>query len=310
MKTSESTISDAFTHEIALFLDLPVPNFGLIWYKKGTEFCTIEHMFDRLDKNLPEHQRNSFSRMLKIPILLILEFIPNARKLSDVGSELSSKNTWGRNALTDMGRLVALDIFINNWDRLPFLWRKEEGNSGNFLFTSDPSRPIFGIDQHVTTIVPIGVGQQKLDEYLQKISCVIDEISRFTIPKSSKEKTRTSFSEIKSNVPILYSIVEYLKENNPEMEVSYEDFMCIVSGIIKGIISLTTLTKSKMEEIYNNLELEVNALLGRMVWGQDFNGKYGLKLVDIKFLEKILGKLEENKDLLFGKLNEFSKSTS
>lgn len=54
--------------------------------------------------------------------------------------------------LREVGKLVALDILCNNWDRIPLLW-PNEGNVHNIFF--DPREGVFGIDN---TVCPIPAG--------------------------------------------------------------------------------------------------------------------------------------------------------
>jgi hypothetical protein len=41
--------------------------------------------------------------------------------------------------LTQMGRIIALDVLLNNWDRLPVIW-DNEGNWGNLIVSHDSGR--------------------------------------------------------------------------------------------------------------------------------------------------------------------------
>eukprot|EP01108_Squamamoeba_japonica_P005842 TRINITY_DN4721_c0_g1_i1.p2 TRINITY_DN4721_c0_g1~~TRINITY_DN4721_c0_g1_i1.p2 ORF type:complete len:149 (+),score=31.16 TRINITY_DN4721_c0_g1_i1:558-1004(+) len=50
-----------------------------------------------------------------------------------------------------IGRLAAVDLFINNVDRLPFA-AENDGNGTNVLLTSDASKPVAAIDHSVGLI--------------------------------------------------------------------------------------------------------------------------------------------------------------
>lgn len=62
-------------------------------------------------------------------------------------AQLNAATDWGRKVLHDLGRMLIFDVFINNWDRFPFIWRKDEGNHGNFLFLLENDiTPIVGME--------------------------------------------------------------------------------------------------------------------------------------------------------------------
>ena len=174
---------------------------------------------------------------------------------------------------------LAFDILVNNWDRFPFLWRKDEGNVGNLLFMkNNDDSPVVGIDQHVTAIFLTGAGVQLHKEYFAKVNGVIEEIKR--MKRSMHDK---------SQVPVLYSVVEYMREINHEINLGDEEFVLIVVGILQGISAIITkLTDSQIEEIYAKYEKEVLNLMERMTWGQDYMCRYGLFLVDPAFLIQLV----------------------
>merc|ERR1712062_927972 len=68
-----------------------------------------------------------------------------------------------------LGRLMAFDMLINNFDRLPLAW-SNEGNLGNIMLGSR-LEPVVGIDQCVNPIThPAG-----LSCYLQRVRQVVQE---------------------------------------------------------------------------------------------------------------------------------------
>lgn len=82
------------------------------------------------------------------------------------------------------------DVFINNWDRFPFIWRKEEGNHANFMFLlGNQERPIVGmplscfswhlqgIDQTVTGISSVGASSYLYQDYCSKVRALMSELA-------------------------------------------------------------------------------------------------------------------------------------
>lgn len=103
---------------------------------QGTEFNEILIAFAELDqvtKTLQE--RGKWQKTMDIPILFIMEFLPGKSHRASLlillgctsdevlDSDLKSESEWGQKALFDLGRILVFDVFINNWDRFPFIWR-------------------------------------------------------------------------------------------------------------------------------------------------------------------------------------------
>jgi len=114
----------------------------------------------------------------------------------------------------------------------------------------------------------------------------------------SEKLSSTDFSEEQAHAPLLYSIIEYLQENNPQFTPTKLEFVTVVTGILQGISCVAKITKENIAAIYAENEAEVTALIARMTWGQDNLGKYGLKLVDVEFLSQILKVYTDNLDMV------------
>ncbi|CAE7266805.1 unnamed protein product [Symbiodinium sp. CCMP2456] len=65
-----------------------------------------------------------------------------------------------------LGRLCAMDVLINNLDRIPLPVWQNEGNLGNVIVARDT---VVGIDQQVNLVMP-GIG---LDNYLGKVATLV-----------------------------------------------------------------------------------------------------------------------------------------
>lgn len=75
----------------------------------------------------------------------------------------------GRTLWVQLGRLMALDMLINNFDRLPLVW-SNEGNLGNVMLGSGLGA-VVGIDQCVNPIRHAG----GLNTYLQRVRLAVEE---------------------------------------------------------------------------------------------------------------------------------------
>jgi len=261
-------------------------------------------MFNDLDKLKEENLRGSFYNTTQLPILFVMEFVQGIT-IDKLHKQLSAKSHWGFKVFTDMGKMLAYDILINNWDRFPFLWRKETGNCGNFLFcTEDQDRPLRGIDQSVTSIVPMvsPASRKCYEEYYAKIQSVIFDLLGF----SSEDPIGTAPSGI-------YGVMEFLKENYSMEGIVFgkEDFCAVVVGLMRGMVGIALgITRELLEGLYGTYEKEVSDLIGRMTWGMDVTGRYGLVKVDIQYLDNIIQLFKTHADSLTQKINQIETNNT
>jgi hypothetical protein len=78
--------------------------------------------------------------------------------------------------LEQLGRLVAVDLLVNNYDRTPAVW-DHEGNANNVLVNQGPDGTItvHGIDQSTSKIVDEFHDSSRIDEYLEKVQGAFEE---------------------------------------------------------------------------------------------------------------------------------------
>jgi len=103
----------------------------------------------------------------------------------------------------EIGHIIAFDMFINNWDRLPIVWQNE-GNLGNLFVQNVDKGKIVGIDQAVTCIHPV-VNKVGYENYIERVRAFLDEITTSPDKESSQMKkfrelivTSTGFDIIKT----------------------------------------------------------------------------------------------------------------
>jgi len=184
-------------------------------------------------------------------------------------NELFGKDTLhehGKKLLFEIGRILAYDVLINNWDRLPLIW-DHDGNLENLLFTSNPDKPVIGIDQSVQSI------QQKLHpenytKYKNRVIKLLKEITTLSVGEG------TAVGNIRTclKTHTLYDIGE-------------EGCKMLCKGLLMQIpIICEKLTLDILQSLFNKFENDVNTLITNMVWGQDLASKYGISLIDLDFL--------------------------
>merc|ERR1712190_15834 len=89
-----------------------------------------------------------------------------------------------------LGKLCALDVLINNLDRVPLPCWQNEGNLGNVMVVNS-GKSIMGIDQQVNSIMP-GVGY---DRYAENVKKVVEGSSPCGDPKTIVAKLRAAMLE-------------------------------------------------------------------------------------------------------------------
>jgi hypothetical protein len=117
------------------------------------------------------------SRLKTRQTLFVMEYmrgkeLPDQRELL----EQSFDNPIKQKLLEKIGMLISYDMFINNFDRIPFIW-KNEGNAGNILVDvkeEEKDVDVHGIDQFVGAIS----FPDKLVEYQELIKEVLKKIQK------------------------------------------------------------------------------------------------------------------------------------
>jgi hypothetical protein len=98
----------------------------------------------------------------------ILEFVPGFG-LMGIEAQQALEHP-SHQLLTALGELCALDVVLNNMDRMPLPLWQNDGNLSNIMLSADT---LVGIDQQVNAIVK-GPG---LDQYLKKLRDLIEDLT-------------------------------------------------------------------------------------------------------------------------------------
>jgi len=117
-----------------------------------------------------------------------------------------------RELLRGLGRLCALDVIINNMDRMPLPVWQNEGNLGNVMVV-EGSSPVLGIDQQVNPVLK-GPG---LDSYVQKVARLVADSAPGGDPRAIVARLRTALLE------------------NCGAELADADAQQIVEGLFEGL---------------------------------------------------------------------------
>jgi len=274
LKGSSTVLADAFANNIATWSGIPVPKMKTIKFPIDPQFQKIIRQLDELDEEKPERLQGSHNKMRQIPILSLMEFIPGSEFSSaDFKNLLKPGTREARIRCFGIGKLIAFDVFINNWDRLPIIWDSKEGNVDNIFFSNNTSTPIIGIDQSITSIID----KENSDKYLSRVEDLMSQLLKFD-PKNEE------------NFPLVTKTREFLKiAPGISFDIGPEGTHMVRYGIMQGVVDIVkNVDFRKLTELRKNYESMVEEVFEEMTVGKDKLGLYGLTRVNVSFLVEIL----------------------
>jgi len=286
LKGSSTVLADMFASIIGNWANIPVAKMVTITFPLDPQFQQIVQQLDLIDKFKPERLQGFHNVMCQIPILSLIEFIPGSEfSTADFRTLLKTDTEDGFNRCKEIGKMITLDVLINNWDRFPIIWDAEEGNLDNIFFTQSS---IIGIDQSVTSIL-----ENHVEDYLGRVTELLDQIAKFD-PKDDQK------------YPLIVKFRNYiLNHHDFRFDIGSNGTRALWQGLLEGILSIIdNVTEEKLYEIYTTFELEVESVFEGMVIGKDKNGRYGLSRVNVPFLGSILNVFIKYKVLFQQRLSE------
>lgn len=144
----------------------------------------------------------------------VLEFIPG----TPLDTALSGPVQPSEDMFSAMGRLCALDLLLNNMDRVPLpLWDNPLGNLSNIMVGADGA--VVGIDQQVNLITD----EDGMAEYLQRVRQFVTHLMRNDFAHMKMQEAETKVQS---------AILEVSKA-----EVSRECAQALLRGIREGLVS-------------------------------------------------------------------------
>lgn len=186
-------IDEFFAESMAVCLDVPVARSRLVRPDED-EYQAVKSMLKRLAPNMgwadveqfgnpdspfmlkmretnPEGWESITKQLGHCPPFAVLEFVTGYR-LDDCESVVFS--SLPDFAWTSLGKLCALDVLLNNMDRLPLpVFDNRDGNIGNVMVM--PEGPAFiGIDQQVNVILD----EAGCEAYLEKVQSLVQRLTQ------------------------------------------------------------------------------------------------------------------------------------
>eukprot|EP01119_Soliformovum_irregulare_P015304 TRINITY_DN4298_c0_g1_i1.p1 TRINITY_DN4298_c0_g1~~TRINITY_DN4298_c0_g1_i1.p1 ORF type:complete len:382 (-),score=85.13 TRINITY_DN4298_c0_g1_i1:71-1216(-) len=152
LKGSTTIGADLFTYKLAVRFGIPEPKMKVISYASN-EWPKMANELQKFESHLNSDSAvaSPLGKCLQKTFLCAME-LSSGKDMENLEIEEAEKIFKNPKMLKELGRLIAFDMFINNWDRLPCVW-DNEGNPKNILFNvSDASMD--AIDTSVTSISP------------------------------------------------------------------------------------------------------------------------------------------------------------
>lgn len=160
IKASFTIASDLFASIVANRVGIFTPKMEIFSYLDSPRWDPMVQklwLLEETHKDIDAGRGNKLSKCLMRLFLSIYEFVPgyDLSTLPDIYSPLLTAGSGPNVPLFQLGKVIALDIFLNNWDRFPFgnIW-SNEGNSKNLMFqiSSENEVVVRAIDNSITSI--------------------------------------------------------------------------------------------------------------------------------------------------------------
>jgi len=193
VKPDAEVVADYCGHLIGTALGVRAPEMRCV-LTASEEGLALEAALSRLDAAKPLKQRSSppvAAVLAAVPTCLVMEFVPGvslkglaitalfdppaaAARCERVFGPRGELSPSGREQLQMLGRTLAFDILIHNYDRLPCIWGND-GNSENVMI--DAEDRVVAIDSMMSAFDPHDPRSAPLfGEYKRKVAALVGEV--------------------------------------------------------------------------------------------------------------------------------------
>eukprot|EP01080_Neovahlkampfia_damariscottae_P012866 gene12866-7289_t len=261
-----STIGEElFASKFAPMLDVLAPKMRLVEYlpKRFPKANLGSYDWTYIKRELPKHagiKKSKVTKELDRGFFLLMEYVPNSVDLQKVNQELLESE----GCLKDIGRIMIMDLVLNNWDRLSCgcIW-KHEGNPANILFQKDLQR-CAAIDQATTPIFK-DIHKEGYENYISEVKECISLIKN---SQYGEEDPIDSICKMIEN----YSTIKLSKESRKIILISMKES-------IEKLIKITIVDLNKLKTM---VEEELT--------GSDWADVYSLQMknIDVDFMWDVI----------------------
>ena len=277
VKATSTLAQEIFGGMIASFLGLVTPQIRLMEYRadfknpiKNYWVDCKKNLKDFATRNQMYSEERKIAKELYRAFFLLIELVEGAVSLEDLMNDEQLANEILKNpkVLHDIGKMIVMDIVLNNCDRFPLglIW-DHEGNPSNILFSIRKNR-LACIDQPFMAIFD----SKQRSQYLQKVQA----FSNVCVKENRLD-----------NNPYIEQISTYI-HNVTGVVLDTESKAIVLGGIVEGSNQLKDLSKEKLEVLKTSIE--------KMKTGSDYEGTYFTSLVtiDIDFIHDAIQHMTVN----------------
>jgi len=300
VKCSKSPQSELFAMALTRHLNLSAPDARVV-ARGTTEWKEIAAKIEGLARDQGGESQATFisSKLNAAPFLLLMQFV-EGQCLGDFTKDqvekeyfsITDPNTQKR--FRDMGKLIALDMMTNNWDRFPYAW-DNNGNIFNIMLQSltvNPPGKVVGIDFSITSIIK-SLGSRpnpQYDEYFVRIENLVKE----EIQSGPPGHLSTGLAKVAN---AFWKAFQYILTAN--------DIKNLRIGILEGVVRISNISSTTLENRLESLPCPE---------GYDINlWRSGAKSdVSLEFIEKAIGvfrQLSNDADLRKAQLRSLADET-
>jgi hypothetical protein len=170
LKTTAEPALDIFANKLFEHLGIQVPRIRLVKNEDYKEWSDLKACCLSLS------ERTSFpikiERELQRRYFLVMEYVHSVELPSYIDTRLKINESLSSHQIQQLGSIIAGDILLNNWDRLPFVWNNN-GNPYNLIVSLNTDlKDIIAIDQRPTAL--FGPGEEK---YLQVLESFLKNLA-------------------------------------------------------------------------------------------------------------------------------------
>lgn len=287
VKGSSTVVQEIFALELAYLLKINTPKHYIVAFTQP-EFSKIQYILAQKVGSRAAVVKKELNR----PFLMVMEKINGNSIFSAVSNEsdrspkgvqeVVKKYLNNKENLQHIGKIMVLDVMLNNLDRIPLIW-DNEGNLENLLFSNDGNgnHLVFAIDQ---AIYPVSkLLEKNYNAYLDKTRNLVKDITAKDwklSPDSPLDKVKCSFK--------LWTGYDLTDSN--------------IYAIRHGILETMQFVISNIsKESLHDLKMKISKI-GRIDWAGVF--KTGMNAINLTFLEDLLEILQGNEKEITQALQE------
>jgi hypothetical protein len=293
-------VKDIFTACVMEILNVHTQKYRLVQFTQG-EFKQIIDNMQRVaigDRFL----ENAILRELDRPFLVVLQYLPATYFLQIGKNEakefFAQDRKMGFRRCREIGEIIAVDILLNNDERVPVIW-DSDGNPSGFLLSLDlgadslssPDSPpfsnVFAIDNNLKTLqnedsdYPTVQYQEKVERYIRATVRDLDDAL------AGRAFSLLSLSSLEPIVSFFSKSCGYTLDN-------YQQFQ-ILKGMMGTFKEISEMDNVELEDIF--LELKTSVDEDWMdVWTR---GLESIPLSQIFSIKSVISKVVESNESSF-----------